>query len=141
MRLRPRVDILKGTAAAAAAARRLRLTELLLSHLEIGRVALEHLLELLIKPINETVVCEVGMAHEFLARAAVVRVVPQAILHQLQLVVGKCRELGLQRLRLLHLIGDLDADEERVGAEDFEQLRRKLAEAAHDVEELHTRET
>ena len=48
-------------------------------------------------------------------------------------VVG---EAVLQRLGLLDVIRDLDSDEERVRSEDVQELRRELAEAPHNVEEL-----
>ena len=112
------------------------LAVLLLAHLEVLRVALEHLLELAVEPRHEAVLGEVGVLHELAAGAAVLRLVLEALLHEVELVLGVGGEALLQRLRALHHLGYLDAHEEGVGLEDLEQLGGQLAEAAHDVEEL-----
>eukprot|EP00965_Chrysotila_dentata_P015318 506871-Pleurochrysis_carterae.AAC.1 len=51
------------------------LAEFLLAHLEVLRVALEHLLELALEPLDEAVLGEIGMLHQLGARASLLRLV------------------------------------------------------------------
>ena len=60
----------------------------------------------------------------------------EAIPHELELILGIAWKSLLKCLGALDLVGNLDPNEERVGAKDVHQLRWKLAEATHDVEKL-----
>eukprot|EP00965_Chrysotila_dentata_P193966 6176068-Pleurochrysis_carterae.AAC.2 len=60
----------------------------------------------------------------------------EAVLHEGELLLAPRGEAPVERLGRRHVLGQLDPDEERVRAEHLHQVRRQIAEAAHDVEEL-----